>query len=80
MALNPKKIIKVFLDSSVLIAAAISSKGSARDLIMKSFSGELKLIISDLVIEETQKNLAKKVPEALSNCSRSSNCKSRLLS
>ncbi len=66
MASNPKKIIRVFIDSSVLIAAAISPRGFARDLIMKSFSGELELIVSDLVIEETQKNLAKKAPKALS--------------
>ena len=64
MASNLKKIAKVFIDSSVLIAAAISTKGTARDLIMKSFRGELKMIVSDLVIEETQRNLEDKAPEA----------------
>lgn len=59
------KLNKVFIDSSVLIAAAISPKGSARDLIMKAFREEVKLVISDLVIEETQRNLANKVPKAL---------------
>ncbi len=65
MASNPKKINRVFLDSSVLIAAAISPKGSARDLIMKALRGELKVIVSDLVIEETQRNIKNKAPKAL---------------
>lgn len=59
------KVNKVFIDSSVLIAAAISAHGSARDLIKKSFRGEVEVIISDLVIEETQRNLANKAPQAL---------------
>lgn len=59
------KITKVFIDSSVLIAAAISSQGSARDLIKKSLRGEVEIIISDLVIEETQRNLENKAPQAL---------------
>ncbi|MEK7521745.1 MAG: putative toxin-antitoxin system toxin component, PIN family [Patescibacteria group bacterium] len=59
------KAIKVFIDSSVLIAAAISSKGSARDLITKALRNELKVVISDLVIEETQRNLSNKAPKAL---------------
>lgn len=56
MASDQTKVNKVFLDSSVLIAAAISPKGYASDLITKSFRGELKVIVSDLVIEETQRN------------------------
>lgn len=60
------KLDKVFLDSSVLIAAAISSKGSARDLIIKALHGELEIVVSDLVIEETQRNIANKAPKALS--------------
>lgn len=59
------KVNKVFIDSSVLIAAAISSKGSARDLITKALRNEIKVIISDLVIEETQRNLENKAPQAL---------------
>lgn len=67
MASDPKgsKQPKIFIDSSVLIAAAISPTGSARDLIMRSFRNKLKVVISDLVIAETQKNLANKAPQAL---------------
>jgi AbrB family looped-hinge helix DNA binding protein len=55
----------VFLDSSVLYAAAFSPTGPARRLILKGFAGHITLSISDLVIAETQRNLAKNVPEAL---------------
>lgn len=65
MASNPKKVAKVFIDSSVLIAAAISPTGSARDLVMKALRSKIQVVISDLVIEETQRNLAEKVPKAL---------------
>lgn len=65
MASDRTKISKVFIDSSVLIAAAISPTGSARDLIKKSLRSELKIIVSDLVLEETERNLTNKAPKAL---------------
>lgn len=65
MTSNQTKISKVFVDSSVLIAAAISSTGSARDLIMSSFRKKVMIILSDLVLEETERNLSNKAPQAL---------------
>lgn len=65
MAFPQTKIPKVFIDSSVLIAAAISPKGSARDLIINSLNNKFKIIISDLVLEETARNLSNKAPKAL---------------
>ncbi len=65
MASSQTKVSKVFIDSSVLIAASISPKGSARDLIIKALRNEFKVIVSDLVIEETQRNLKNKAPQAL---------------
>jgi len=56
---------KLFIDSSVLIAAAISPRGSARDLIIAGLSGGLTLVLSALIFEETERNLAKKYPRAL---------------
>jgi predicted nucleic acid-binding protein len=56
---------KVFIDSSVLIAAAISGTGSARDLIVAGLRGDFTLQISRLVLEETERNLAEKAPAAL---------------
>lgn len=65
MVSDQTKPSKIFIDSSVLIAAAISPSGSARDLIMKSFRDDIKVVISNLVLEETQRNLANKAPKAL---------------
>jgi predicted nucleic acid-binding protein len=54
-----------FVDSSVLIAAAISTHGSARDLILEGLRGERPLYLSSLVLEETERNLRKKRPAVL---------------
>ncbi len=62
MASRPRK---VFLDTSVLMAATISARGSARDLVNRGFRGEYELIISADVIEECARNLRAKAPEAL---------------
>jgi hypothetical protein len=61
---------KVVIDSSVLIAAAILGTGSARDLIVAGLRGESALEISPLVLEETERNLARKLlPRAHSSAS-----------
>ncbi len=56
---------KIFIDSSVLIAAAISPKGSAREIINQGFAKSLDLYISDVVLEETERNLKLKAPHTL---------------
>jgi predicted nucleic acid-binding protein len=60
---NPQK--RIFLDSSVLYAAAFSATGPARRLILKGFQGSITLCMSDLVLEETKRNLTKNAPIAL---------------
>lgn len=66
MASNPRvSKPKVFIDSSVLIAVAISPTGSARDLILAAMNNQFKVVISSLVLEETQRNLTNKAPQAL---------------
>jgi predicted nucleic acid-binding protein len=60
---NPQR--RVFLDSSVLYAAAFSATGPARRLILKGLQGSVALCLSDLVLEETKRNLAKNAPLAL---------------
>ena len=60
---NPQR--SVFLDSSVLYAAAFSPTGPARQLILKGLEGSVALAISDLVLEETKRNLIKHAPAAL---------------
>jgi predicted nucleic acid-binding protein len=55
----------VFLDSSVLYAAAFSATGSARRLLLHGFAGQITLSISDLVLAETTRNLTNNAPAAL---------------
>jgi predicted nucleic acid-binding protein len=62
---SPKPARSVFLDSSVLYAAAFSPTGPARRLIRKGLAGSVALTISDLVLEETKRNLTKNAPLAL---------------
>jgi predicted nucleic acid-binding protein len=56
---------KIFLDSSALIAGAISAKGAARVLLQLAEAGELNIVINEQVIEETERSLAKKSPQNL---------------
>ena len=56
---------KLFLDSSALIAGVLSPTGAARALLLMSEMGDVDLYISEHVIAETERSLARKVPEAL---------------
>lgn len=56
---------KVFIDSSVLVAAAISQTGAGRLLITAGLIDQVALLFSDDVFEETQRNLARKASMAL---------------
>ena len=62
---SPNSHRSVFLDSSVLYAAAFSATGPARRLLFKGLEGSVTLVISDLVLEETKRNLTKNAPVAL---------------
>jgi predicted nucleic acid-binding protein len=62
---SPKPHKRIFLDSSVLYAAAFSATGPARRLILKGFQGSITLCMSDLVLQETTRNLTNHVPGAL---------------
>lgn len=57
--------LRVFLDASVLCAAAPSALGSARGLDPAAFRNSVRLLASQLVLLETQRNLAAKAPRAL---------------
>ncbi len=57
--------IKVFLDSSAVIAGVISSSGAARVLLVMSENGQIETFISEHVIVESERSLARKVPQAL---------------
>jgi predicted nucleic acid-binding protein len=62
---SPKPQRIIFLDSSVLYAAAFSATGPARRLILKGLEESVALALSDLVLEETKRNLTKNAPVAL---------------
>ena len=58
-------MIRAFIDASVLIAACYSSSGASREIILQAIRGNASLVISELVIQETERNLANKAPKAL---------------
>jgi predicted nucleic acid-binding protein len=62
---SPKPLRRIFLNSSVLYAAVFSATGPARRLILKGLEGSIALAISDLVLEETKRNLKKNAPATL---------------
>ena len=59
-------MIGVFLDASVLFAACYSEAGSSRDLLREAIRGNVEIVLSEHVLEEARRNLARKAPGALS--------------
>lgn len=57
--------LKVFVDSSVFFAASFSITGPAHALILEASRGACILQISELVIEETRRNLGRHAPAAV---------------
>jgi predicted nucleic acid-binding protein len=57
---------RIFLDSSVVFAAAYSIHGHAHDLILMAVREELTIVTSELVINETRRNLFESAPETVS--------------
>lgn len=56
---------QLFFDSSALIAGIISASGAARALLLLSEAGAIAITISEQMIAETERNLARKAPAAL---------------
>jgi predicted nucleic acid-binding protein len=48
---------RLFIDSSVLYSAAYSSKGHSRDLLLMAVREEIILVVSQVVLIETRRNL-----------------------
>lgn len=61
----PDNTITVFIDSTVLMTASISSMRAGRDIIEHALAGKLDAYISDDVLEETERNISLKAPMAL---------------
>lgn len=58
-------LIRLFLDSSALMAGILSSQGAARALLLLSEAGQIDLIVSQQVIVEVERSLAHKAALAL---------------
>ena len=58
-------MIRLFLDSSALFAGIISPNGAARVLLLLGGTGQIGLLVSEQVIAETERAVARKVPRAL---------------
>lgn len=56
---------RLFLDASVLIAGIASRKGASYAILVLGELGLLRLIVTPYVLAETERNLMKKLPEAL---------------
>jgi predicted nucleic acid-binding protein len=56
---------KVFADSSIMIAGAASRTGASRAVLTMAEIGLFDLVISEQVLLECERNLAKKLPDAL---------------
>jgi putative PIN family toxin of toxin-antitoxin system len=58
--------LKVFLDTSALIAGIASAKGAAREVLQLAETGLIEVIVSRQVIVEADRNIEDKLPEMLS--------------
>jgi len=63
-------MIRAFLDTSVLYAAAYSETGASREILRQAIRGAVGLVISQLVLEEARRNLQAKAPEVLTDLDR----------
>lgn len=59
-------IPELFLDSRVLMAGIISSQGASRVLLLLSEDKKIRITISEQVIIEVERNIARKNPKILS--------------
>jgi len=57
----------IFLDSSALIASAISETGAAHVLLQLGESEDILLTISEMVVVESERSIAKKSPRNLND-------------
>jgi len=55
----------LFLDSSALFAGVVSPSGAARALLLLAEAELITIIVSEQVVAETERALARKVPQAL---------------
>ena len=59
--------INLFLDSSALVAGVISAEGASRVLLLLAETGHITATISEQVLTETERAIARKVPRVLND-------------
>ena len=57
--------INLFMDSSALFAGVVSSTGAARALLLLAECDQISLTISEQVVAETERAIARKIAQAL---------------
>ncbi len=55
----------IFFDSSALIAGIVSAQGAARALLLLAEDEKIVICVSEQVIAEVERNIARKAPKAL---------------
>jgi predicted nucleic acid-binding protein len=62
--------VRIFVDSSALFSGIVSSAGAARVLLMLGEMKQIRLIVSEQVIAETERAVARKAPQAVADLRR----------
>lgn len=57
--------VSVFIDASVLFSACASATGASREIIRYALRNQVDVVISELALQEVERNLAAKRPQAL---------------
>jgi predicted nucleic acid-binding protein len=57
--------LNLFLDSSALFAGVVSADGASRALLLLAEGGLIEITVSEQVVAETERAIARKVPRAL---------------
>jgi predicted nucleic acid-binding protein len=58
---------RIFVDANVLVAGADSTSGASNAILKLAEVGLFQLVVSRQVLDETERNLRKKLPRALPN-------------
>ncbi len=58
----------LFFDNSALFAGIASASGASRALLLLAEAGQVSITISEQVVAETERAVARKIPRALPNC------------
>lgn len=58
-------IRRIFFDANVVIAGSMSRTGASRALMMLTAAGVIRMVLSRQVLDEVERNLRNKLPQAL---------------